>query len=67
MGFQRKDVSGIHQGVRIERGDDERRSDTNDRTVGGHLARKQWRLGGVGTASRIVQQKTDAGAHIEVT
>jgi len=35
------------------------------RKIGGHKAQKQWRLGGVGTASRIVRYKTDARAHIE--
>ena len=41
------------------------RSD-NDRKVGGHQARKQWRLGEVGTASKFVQTITEARAHVEV-
>lgn len=41
------------------------RSD-NDRKVGGHQARKQWRLGEVGTASKFLRMKTEARAHVEV-
>jgi hypothetical protein len=34
-----------------------------DRSVGGHQAQKAWRLGRVGTASRIVKWNIDAGAY----
>jgi hypothetical protein len=33
--------------------------------VGGHEARKLWRLGEVGMASRFLEEKSKAGAHLD--
>lgn len=41
------------------------RSD-KDRKVGGRKARKPWRLGEVGTASKFLRMKTEARAHVEI-
>lgn len=38
----------------------------NERKVGGRKARKPWRLGEVGTASKFVRTNTEARAHVEV-
>lgn len=37
-----------------------------DGKIGGRKARKLWRLGEVGTASKIVRMNTEARAHLEV-
>ncbi len=39
---------------------------SNDRKVGGRKARKPWRLGEVGTASKFVRMNTEARAHLEL-